>query len=77
MTNLVICGKRLSRNESRLRGIVAEQRMSCFNDGAHLSMIPHVIEEKDLSSSESASSMTRCWTRLRMCGAFSAMLDIR
>jgi hypothetical protein len=70
-------GKRLSRKESRLRGMVAEQRMSCFKEGATRSMMAEVVGAKERSRRESASSMTRWVTRLRILGSFSAMLEIR
>ena len=43
--------------------------MSCLSDGAEREIRSVVVGEKDLSSSESASSITRWVTRERMLGS--------
>ena len=51
--------------------------MSCFSDGDARSMMLEVMDAKERSKSESASSTTRCVTWLSMLGSFSAMLPTR
>ena len=51
--------------------------MSCLSDGVALSTIVEVDGAKERSRRESASSMTRCVTRLRTFGSDSDMLARR
>ena len=49
--------------------MVAEQKINCLSEGADFWMIGPVILEKERSIRESASSITRCVTRLRTFGS--------
>ena len=77
VTSRLMVGKRLSRNVSRDRGIVAEQRINCLRVGVARSTSEVVVLLKERSRRESASSTTICVTRERMLGSFSAMLERR